>query len=223
MVEQALHDRLAVVEGAFDGKRVDVGGAGRGHHPPLHAGDAPVRKQHDEIDIFEIGEGVDRGAAGVARGRDHDGGALAALGQHMIHQARDELHRHVLERKRRPMEQLEQELVRPDLVERHHGGMAEGGVGLVRHAAELGVRNLAADERTHHVDRDFPIGPAEEACDVLRRKLRPGFGHVEAAVPGKPGQHHVAEAQNGGFASGRNIPRQTTLQRPCSRQAFDFD
>ena len=66
MVEQPLHDRLAIVEGAFDGERMNVGGARRRHHPPLHVGDAAVRKQHDEIDIVETGERIDRGAAGIA-------------------------------------------------------------------------------------------------------------------------------------------------------------
>ena len=38
-------------------------------------------------------------------------GALAALGQRVIHQPRQELHRQVLEGERRPVEQLEQEAV----------------------------------------------------------------------------------------------------------------
>ncbi len=128
-----------------------------------------MRKQHDQIDIVETGERIDRSAPGVARGRDHDGGALAALGQHMIHQPRDQLHRHVLERQRRAVKQLQHELIGTDLVERHHGGMAERGIGLVGHAAEIGVRDFAADKRADHIDRDFPIGPAEKPGDGLRR------------------------------------------------------
>ena len=80
-----------------------------------------------------------------------------------------------------------------DLVERDHGGMAEGGVGLIRHAAEIGLGEFAGDKRPDHLDRHFPIRPAEEAGDGVGRKLWPAFGHVEAAVAGKPGQHHVAE------------------------------
>ena len=152
-----------------------------------------MRKQHDQIDIVETREGIDRGAAGIARGRDHDGGALRALRQHVVHQPRDQLHRHVLERQGRAVKQLQHELAGTDLVERHHGGMAERGIGLVGHAAEIGVGDFAADKRADHVDRDFPIGPAEKSGDGLRRKLRPGFGHVEAAVAGEPGQHHIAE------------------------------
>ena len=43
VIEQALHDRLAVVEGALDRERMDVVVLGRGHHAPLHVGDAAVR------------------------------------------------------------------------------------------------------------------------------------------------------------------------------------
>ena len=213
MVEHRLHDRLAIVERAFDRERMHVGRARRRHHPPLHVGDAPVREQHDQIDIVETRERIDRGAAGIARGRDHDGGALVALGQHVIHQPRDQLHRDVLERQRRAVEQLQHELIGPDLIERHHSRMTEGRVGFVRHAAEIGVGDLARRERLDHVDRDFPIGPAEKGGDGLMRELRPDLRHVEAAVAGKPGQHHIAETQDGGLPPRRNIARQTTLQR----------
>ena len=115
MIEQPLHDRLAIVERAFDGERVNVGCARRRHHPPLHVGNPTVRKQHDQIDIVETRKRIDRGAAGIAGGCDHDGGALRALRQHMIHQPRDQLHRHVLERQGRAVKQLQQELIGADL------------------------------------------------------------------------------------------------------------
>ena len=167
MIEQALHDRLAIVEMALDGERMDVRRAGRGHHATLHVGNTAVRKQYDEIDIVATGEGIDGSATGVAGGRDHDRGALIALGENMIHQPRDELHGDVLERQRRAVKQLEHELVRRGLVERHHGGMAEGGIGLIGHAPEILVGNLAGHERPEHLDGDFPIGPTEQRRDGL--------------------------------------------------------
>src|SRR3954447_4310456 len=104
--------------------------------------------------------------------------------------------------------------------------MTEGGVGLVRHAAEFGVRDLAGDERADHLDRDLPIGTTEEAGDGVSRELRPGGRHIQAAIAGEPGQHHVAEAEFGGLAPGRDITSQTALQRPAEPeldpQAFDF-
>jgi hypothetical protein len=193
MIEQALHDRLAIIKGAFDGERVNIVGGRRRHHPPLHVGDPAVREQHDQVDIAQARERIDRRTPGIARGCDHDGRALRALRQHMVHQPRDQLHRHVLERERWAVKQLQHELMRPDLTKRNHGGMAKCSVGLVRHAAEIGVRNLAADKRADHIDGDLPIRPAKESGDGFTRKVRPGFGHVETAVAGKPGQHHVAE------------------------------
>ena len=172
-----------------------------------------MREQYDQVDIVETGKRVDRGPPGIARGCHHDGGALRPLRQHVVHQPRDQLHRDVLERERRTVKQLQQELIGTDLIERNHGGVTERGVGLVRHAPEIGVGNLVADKRTDHIDRDFPIGPAEKSRDGLGRKLRPGFGHVKTAVAGKPGQHDVAETQDGGLPPGRNVSRQTALQR----------
>src|SRR3954451_5364678 len=94
--------------------------------------------------------------------------------------------------------------------------MTEGGVGLVRHATEVSVRNFPANEGTDDVDRDLPIGAAKEAGDGLCRKLRPGDRHIEAAVASKPGQHHIAEAKFGALAPGRDITSQTAaLQRPA--------
>jgi hypothetical protein len=183
-----------------------------------------VRKQHDQVDIVETRERIDRGAAGIARCCDHDGGALRALRQHVIHQPRDQLHRDVLERQRRAVKQLQQELIGTDLVQRNHGRMAERRIGLVRHAPEIGVGDFTADKRPDHVDSDFPIRPAEKSGNGLRRKPRPGFGHVKAAVAGEPGQHHVAESKCGGLPPRRNIPRQSALQRLWApTQAFDID
>ena len=90
------------------------------------------------IDLAAAAERLDRGAAGVAGGRDHDGGALAARRQRVVHQPRQELHRHVLEGERRAVEQLEHERVGAELRERRHRRMAEGAVGLARHAGEVG-------------------------------------------------------------------------------------
>ena len=88
MIEHRLHQRLAIVEMAFDRERMHVARRRRRHHPPLHVGNAAVRKQHDQIDRSRAREGVDGSAAGIARRRDHDRGARVALGQHMIHQPR---------------------------------------------------------------------------------------------------------------------------------------
>ena len=101
-------------------------------------------------------ERIDRSAAGIARGRHHDGGALRALGQDVVHQPRDQLHRDVLERQRRAVKQLKQELIRSDLVERNHGGMAERGIGLVGHARRDRRRKSRRRQRDESLRRRLP-------------------------------------------------------------------
>ena len=115
IVEHRLHQRLAIVEGALDCQGIDIGLGRRGHHAPLHVGDAALREQHDRVDAARAAERLDGGPAGVARGRRHDGHALAACGQHVVHQTRQQLHRHVLEGQRRPVEQLQHPQATVDL------------------------------------------------------------------------------------------------------------
>ena len=47
------------------------------------------------------------------------------LVERRIHHPRQELHRHVLEGERRPMEELEQPVIAVELLERRHGRVAE--------------------------------------------------------------------------------------------------
>jgi hypothetical protein len=125
VVEHGLHEVLAVVERAFHGDRLHVLlGHGR-HLPPLHLADPALGVEDDEIDVGPPGHGVDRRAAGVAAGGPDDGDPLAPPGQHVVEQPADDLERHVLERERRAVEQLEQPLVRTELHERADGRVAE--------------------------------------------------------------------------------------------------
>ena len=120
------------------GERMDVGGGRRRHLPLLHRRDAAMREQDEDVGAVAPGKGVDGRAAGIARGGADDRGALAALGQHMVHQPRQQLHRHVLEGQRRAVEQLEDEVVRPGLDQRADRLVAEGRIGLARDAGEDG-------------------------------------------------------------------------------------
>ena len=52
-------------------------------------------------------------------------------------EARQQLHRHVLEGERRPVEELEQPQVWLDLDQRRNGGMVEGGIGFSDHARQV--------------------------------------------------------------------------------------
>ena len=109
MIEQAFDQILAVVEIALQRQRMHVGGLRCGHLPLLHRRHTAFREQNENIGPVASGECIDRGPAGVAgRGADNRR-PLAALGQYMVHQPCDELHRHILEGQRRAVEQLQDE------------------------------------------------------------------------------------------------------------------
>ena len=98
-----------------------------------------MRKQHDQIDLVAVAERFDRGAAGIARGRNGDGAPLATRREHVIHQPRQELHRQIFESERRPVMQLEHEGIDVELDQRRDRGMAECAVSIPHHAGELGL------------------------------------------------------------------------------------
>ena len=141
--------------------------------------------------------------------------ALAARRQHMVHQPRQELHRHVLEGERRAVEELEHEQVGAELHQRRHGGMAEGGVGLAHHAGEIGRgdrrrRRTAGSRRArppHRAGRRSPRsrrgrasarppahrgrrrgrGPRASHRRSPSRRLRPGWRRGAKRQPSSPG------------------------------------
>ena len=78
--------------------------------------------------------------------------------------------------------------------------MAEGAVGLARHAGEIGVRQTRADEGPDHLAGDFGVRLAGKARDRLGRERRPALGHVKTAVAGEPGQHDLDKIERRGFA-----------------------
>ena len=77
---------------------------------------------------------------------------VAAGGQHAVHQPRQQLHGHVLEGQRRPVEQLQHPQAAVDLHERRHGGVAEAGVGVARDRDQLAAGDAAAGERLEQRD-----------------------------------------------------------------------
>ena len=107
MIEHSLHQRLAIVEGAFDRDGVHITVRNGGHHALLHVGDASAREQHHHVDLPASLEGLRRSATRIT-GRGHDNGsALTALMQRVIHETRDQLHRQILEGEGRAVKELE--------------------------------------------------------------------------------------------------------------------
>ena len=131
VVEHRLDDVLAVVERAFERDVVHVGVEHRGHLQALHRRGAALRMQDEDVGGVAAAEGLDGGRAGIARGGADNGRLEPALGEDVVHHPAEELHGDVLERQRRAMEQLEHEMLRLELDQRRHRGVAEHGVGLV--------------------------------------------------------------------------------------------
>ena len=164
-----------------------------------------MRVERDDVDLIAAAERLDGRAAGIARGRDHDGRTLAALDQCVIHQPRQELHREVLEGERRTVKQLEHEGAGRKLRERRDRRMAEAAVGIMGHAREIGVRDGPADEGAHDFAGDLCVRPTGETGNLFGRETRPGLRDIEAAIAGKTRERHVNEAERGGFASRGNV------------------
>ena len=113
----------------------------------------------------------------------------AALGQHAVHEARQQLHRHVLEGERRPVEQLEDPAVGLDLHQRRHRRMAEAGVGVARPCARSSARGIAPPVNGWMTSTATSANgmPANDG-DRLRRQRGQVLRHVEPAVARQPGQ-----------------------------------
>ena len=156
-------------------------GGGR-HHAPLHVGHAAVREQDDGVDALGAAKRLDGGAAGVARGGADDGDPGIAGSKHTVHEAGDDLHGHVLEGQRRPVEQLQDPRIRADLDQRRDGGMAEARVGFARNGQQLVARNGAAGKQVQDRCRDVGEGLAGKVGDGLGGQPGPGLRHVEPAV-----------------------------------------
>src|SRR5205814_5868277 len=141
-----------------------------------------VRKQNDKVNLTAIAECLDRGTAGITRGRYHDGAPLAACGQHVVHQPTQKLHRQIFERERRTVEKLKQERVAADLCERRYGGMAKIAITLARDARQIGRRHRILGKGPEDLDRDLGIRSAGKASDCRGLELRPSLRDVEAAI-----------------------------------------
>ena len=204
-LKEVLYDRLRIVERAFERDGVDVGIGDRRHLPTLHVGHATVRVHDEDVDLIEAAESLNGRGAGIARSRADDGRALAARFQRVVHQAAEQLHRHVLEGERGAVEEFEQEEIVGELRQRRDRRVAERAVGVRDHRRQVFARNGVADEGGDDRLGGFRIGAAGEPRDGGRVKLRISFRQVEPAIGRKPGQRRLGEIQRGRFAAGGNV------------------
>ena len=157
---------LAVVEIAFDRQGVDILGFRGGHLPLLDGRNAAMREEHEHVGALLPGERVDRGTAGIAGCRGDDRRAFAALGEDVIHQPRQQLHRHVLEGQRRTVEQFQDERVLAGLHDRADGFVAKRAIGLVDDFRECRCIDVITDERRQQSDCELGIGKTAERTDL---------------------------------------------------------
>ena len=186
-------------------ERVDVRPVDRRHLPALHVGDAALRVENEDFDLGLPGERLDRRGAGVARGRSNDRRPLSALMQDPIHRPAQPLHGEILERQRRPVEQLEREQVVLDLRDRRSRRPAEVSIRGARQPPDLGLVEVLADEWRHDPRRRFGVRNAPQVPDGLGRQMGNGERRIEAAVTGESREERVRKAQRRRRPAGRNI------------------
>jgi hypothetical protein len=211
IVEQVLQDALAIVEIALQSNGMHIAGAGGRHLALLHGRHAIMREQDEDIRPFTAGEGLNRRAAGVAGRRPDDGGQLAALGQDVIHQPRQQLHRNVLERERWTVKQLQHVAIRAGLHQRTHRGVPECAICPAHEPFEHIRLDFIAQKRREHANGQVRIGQAAHGPDFGGAESRPRIRHIEATVSGESGQHRVREAEGGGFPAGTHIAHEITF------------
>ena len=120
----------------------------------------------------------------VARCGSDDGGALAAFGKPVVHQAGKQLHRHVLEGQCRAVEQFQHECIWRDLHQWAGGLMPEGRIGFAQKALEYRLSDFTTKERRQDADCEVGIGEPAHGANVRGRELRPVCRNVKTAVAG---------------------------------------
>ena len=188
-----LEHRLGIIEVALNGDIKDIIGLHGGHLAPLDLGDAVVRMQNKNIEVVAVATPLDGRRAGVAGGGAHDHRPLTTLGQEMVEDTAQQLQRDILEGQGWTVKHFEQEVVGIELVERHHGIVAEGGVSVAHQTTEGVVINLAIDEGLHHTESDLGIRQPGHGREFVTRKLRDLLRHVETTIAGQASEHHLFE------------------------------
>ena len=222
VAEHRLHQRLAVVEVAIQGERMDVRLRGAGHLPPLHLAHPPVRVEHVHVHPRQPPKRLHGGRAGVPGGRPHHRHALAGAAQHLGEHAPDQLHGEVLERQRRPVEQLQKPPIGPELPERRPRRVPEGRIGLRNQPPKRRLAEGVPDQRPHHAKRHLLVGLPGQRRDLVRLHDRHRLGHVEPAVARQPRAHRLREAERGRPPAGGYVSHHPSSRRH-SRQSQSAD
>ena len=202
VVEEGLHDGLAVVERAFDGQVEDVGVEDGRHLLFLERADAAVGVHHEDVDALLPAHAADGRAAGVAARRRQDVQAAVALGQDVLKEAAEELEGDVLEGEGRSVEEL-QDVDGADAQDGRDFGGVEGGVGAVDEGAEALGGDVIGEEGD---DAEGEVGVVEVAPGVeFGGDVGDAVGDEKAAVAGEAGHHGVLEGEGGLVSAGGDV------------------
>ena len=123
----------------------------------------------------------------------------------MVEEARQHLHRIVLERESRSVEQFHQPEPGAQLLQRCRAGVVEAGIDLTDDSPQHLRRHGFADKRLHHPERDLRVGLPTHGAEVILGKQRPKCRHIKAAIRGKPRQQNIIERQGWRLATGADV------------------
>src|SRR5690606_12504867 len=118
---------------------------------------------------------LDGSRARVSRSRPEYRRAPAAAGQRPVHEAREHLHREILEGEGRAVEQLKEVEVLPERHERRDFRGVVAGISLVDHLSQLIGREVRAGETPDDRLRLILIAQAAERGDLGFREAGPGL------------------------------------------------
>ena len=152
--------------------------------------------EHDELDALAVAHRLDGRRPGVARGRPDDGHRAPGVGQLPFEEPTDELERDVLERQRRPVEQLEEPSVVAEPAQRDDVGVVEARVGALDEWAQLVLVERGGHQIGEHPGGDLGVGAVAPAAQLRVGEAGQLGGHVQPAVDGETGQERVAELQD---------------------------
>ncbi len=148
VAEELLDDALTVVEGAADGDGMDVGVQHRRHLPFLNGRDAPVREEDEDLDARLATHPGDGRRPRIPRGGADDIEPAAIPFQQVFKEIAQELQGHILEGRRRTVEEFQQPLI-SQAHHRRHLRVGEGGVGALDQIRQVVPGDGIADEGGH--------------------------------------------------------------------------
>ena len=184
VTKDLLDAGLRVVKVAAHGADRDVIARLRDHLQALDLRHTAVGIEHEDLRARHVGKALQGRLAGVARGGDEDAHLplLAALFQARREQVRQDLQRHVLERARRPVPELEKRGGVVEPVHRCNGRVVKlAAIGRGGEARKLLVRKLA-QKRAHDRHGALLVRHAAQRLKLLRGHLRQRLRHEQAAV-----------------------------------------